>query len=277
MSFFGKFQKAISNVGVWYLRQKNLGTFLEAVALTLDGAADGMLMGMRLGYPLRCPADQLPVIAFDRGISLYPTEPTASRRQRLRMWWQLHKARGSHQGEMRHTQPYFLPGLALPSIHIVHQDGTGAIATWHKLDGAGKYTSQQVTPSNFNYDGQDAKWSRFGVFVDMTGTGVDPGPLYGDGHDYGDGSTYGGGLTAAQTADIAAMFRDWKAAHSWLLFVVLVWPPATIDPTATPVQDADGRWSLPNGPNTWGVLVDPGTGKATRPSGYQWIYDGGGG
>lgn len=276
MTIIGQTQQAIVNVAVWYLRQKNLARLLEAVGLVLDGAADGMLMGMRLSYPLRCPANQLPVILKDRALPSYTTEPTAGTRERARHWWQLHRARGSHQGEMRHMQYYFLPG-ALPTIHAVHQDGTGTTATWHKLTGAGAYSSSTVTPSNFNYDGQDAKWSRFGVFVDMTGTGIDPGPDYGDGHLYGDGSVYGGGLTPAQTADIVAMIRDWKSARSWLLFVVLVWPPATIDPTATPTQDADGRWSLPNGANTWGVLADPGTGKATRPIGYQWIYDGGGG
>ena len=280
MSYFGLLQKTIANVAVWYLRQKNLGTFLESSGLLLDGAADGMVQGMRLGYPLRCPSNQLPVIAYDRGIRLYPSEPDASKRQRLRMWWQLHKQRGSHQGEMRHVAPYFLPG-GLPTIRIVHQSGDGLTATWHTLDTSGKYTSAVAGPSNFNFDGKTSEWSRFFGVIDMSTTGFSPPRAYDSGGQYDtSGWQYDEGavpLTAQAMADIAAMLGvDWKAANSWCLGVALWWPMTGGAPfpsaAGTPTQNAAGWWSLPNGAGTWASLVGT-DGRGTRPPNMTWILD----
>jgi len=227
------------------------------------------------GRLIECDPIMLPLHGQQRGIRVYPTEPVLSRRVRISRWWQLHQRRGTHRGEMEHAQPYFLSlATTLPTIRIVHQPGDGASAYWHTLDPNGVYSLTRVAPSNFNYDGQTSKWARWFVFLDMTGTGIAGPPLYNaiGGHRYGDGTLYGvGGLPAGAFADIVSMFRDWKSARSWLAAVVLVWPPATLDPNGTPTQDADGRWSLPNG--KWGRLVDPATGKGTRPIGYQWIYD----
>lgn len=276
--FFGLLQKRITTkVAVWYLRQKNLATLLESIALVLDGSLQALYDGMRLSYPYRCAPEGLISLSLDRGIRLYDTEPDASKRDRLAHWWLLWKQKGSHQGEMRHARPYFMgadgKGI-IPTIRIVHQCGDGSSATWHTVNGAtGIYSAHKVTPSNFNYDGRPALWSRFWVFIYMAGTGIAVPPLYGDGHDYGDGTLYGGGLTPGQCADIAKMFYDWKASHSWLGGVWLVWDASSVDPLGTPTQDGEGRWSLPNGTNTWSALVDPTTGKPTRPLGIQQIFD----
>lgn len=274
--------------GAPWMLERWASTFFESIGAVLDTEAQRVMDGrlannpyagtgagtarLATGQRIECQPDALPWHANDRALPLYGTEPLASKRFRLSRWRQLHARRGTPWGEMEHVAPYFLPGVA-PTIHIVHQAGDGSSATWRKLAPDGTRSEHRSTPSNFNYDGMPAGWSRWWAFLDMAGTGIAPPPLYGAGHLYGDGSLYGGGLSAAQCADIVSMFKDWKAAHSWLNAVVLVWPPATIDPTGTPTQDADGRWSLPNGANTWSVLADPGTGKATRPVGYQWIYD----
>jgi len=66
------------------------------------------------------------------------------------------------------------------------------------------------------------------------------------------------------------MLLECQSAHSWLVAVVLNWGPL-IDVTASPTQDALGRWSLPNG--KWYPKADPSTGHATRPGHMQWIYE----
>lgn len=279
MAFFGKFQQAIGVVAPWFLRQQNLGAFLEAVGLCLDGAADNQLQGMRLGYPLRCPANQLPTILHDRGLPSYPTEPEAGTRARATDWWRLHKQRGSHQGEMRHLAPYFLPSY--PQIAIAHQNGDGSIATWHRLtagspaSGGSVYSATQANPSNFNWDGKTSEWSRFVVFVDMSTTGYTAPHTYDSGGIYDtSGWTYDG-LTAQQALDIPQMILDWKAADSWCLAVVAVWPMVGGAPFPTaagvPTQDATGWWSLPNG--KWGSPIDPGNGKITRPPNFTFLLD----
>lgn len=120
--------------------------------------------------------------------------------------------------------------------------------------------------------------SRWWTFIDMStlvtaGTFTAP-PTYGNGFNYGQGNLYGGGsggtaMGAQEHADLVAM-HNWKGAASSLWGVALDWH-GVIDPAGTPTQDADGRWSLPNG--KWGRLVDPSTGLATRPAGVQWLYD----
>lgn len=163
MGWIGKFQAAIlGDPAPYFLRQKNLGTFMEALGIVYDIFASNLALGLRLSQPLRCDESALPYLSFDRGIRLYPSEPIASQRFRLSQWWQLWKQRGSHQGAMRHLQPYFLgaSGLGpLPTIRIVHASGDGLSATWHTLSGGvpgapgtSVYSAQKVTPSNFDFD-----------------------------------------------------------------------------------------------------------------------------
>jgi hypothetical protein len=261
-----------------FLRGPNLGRFLESYAATLDGSVQQLRTGLTFSNPAICPREALPDISFDRSIKIYDTQPEEAQRDILSHWLQLHRGRGSHYGEIDHVRRYFITASAYPTIRIVHQSGGGSpVATWHTVDPLGIYTVHVASPSNFNYDDRPSLWSRWWAFVEMAGTGYTAPITYGSGHTYGDGSLYGQGgtnpFTSAMKADIVSMFQDWKAAHSWLAGVILVWPPAVLDITATPTQDADGRWSLPNGANTWAGIVDPTTGKATRPYGYQWIYD----
>ncbi len=134
-------------------------------------------------------------------------------------------------------------------------------------------TSQDITDGGVHW--RNAKpWARYWAFIDMTplvAAGLVTAPdAYGDGSLYGDGSVYGGGVSTQAAADLVSMF-SWKAAHSALWGVGLLWTPGVLDPAGTPTQDAEGRWSLPNG--KWGRLIDVGTGLATRPNGIQWIYD----
>ncbi len=275
--------------GAPWMLARYASTFFESIGALLDTEAQRVLDGrlaanpyagtgdgtarLATGQRIECQPDALPWHANDRALPLYGTEPLASKRYRLSRWHQLHARRGTPWGEMEHVQPYFLPGVA-PVIHIVHQAGDGSSATWRRMAADGTRSQHRATPSNFNYDGQTSKWSRWGAFLEMDGTAFTPPNTYDDGHTYDDGAVYDAGganpFTAAQCADIVSMFLDWKAAHSWCMFIVLVWG-TTVDPTATPVQDPTGWWSLPNG--KWGSTVDPVTHLGTRPPYMQWIHD----
>lgn len=252
------------------------------------GANPGRVGAARLadGRIIECEEAALPAHAADRGLLLYPSEGPLSQRVRLSQWHQLHQQRGTLWGTIAHVRPYFTDavaaGFAYPQITIAWQTNeVTPAAIWYRVDPSGARTIRRVSPSNLNYDGVAAKRTRWLMLIEMAGTGYTLPALWG-GFSWGDGTLWGQGgarpFTAGQQADVAAMAGDWKAAHSWLLGVALIWPGYTaLSTTGTPTQDADGRWSLPNGANTWGVLADPGTGKATRPAGWQWILDNGSG
>jgi len=268
--------------------------FYAAIGSQLDAMAEKILVGRLSSNPfagganptregaarladgrlIECDVQALPAIADQRGITLYPTEPELSKRYRLSRWWQLHKRRGTHKGELEHVWPYFL-GLAttMPVIDIVHQAADNSSATWHRIDATGTYSVYRKTPGNFDFDGTSAWWRWF-AFVRMSGTGIAGPNTYDDGHTYDDGSIYdAGGLSTAQQRDIAQMFLDWQSAHSECIGVALVWGSSAVDRTSTPTQDPSGWWSLPNGAGTWAKAYNPTTHLATRPPMVQWIYE----
>lgn len=269
-SYIGAIQEFIARIGPWFLHNKNIGTFLESVAVTLDSSVLSLEQGLKLSQPLRCDVSALPVLSKDRSLRIYATEPTVSQRLRLARWLQLHRQRGTHQGEMRHSQPYFLPDT--PMMRIVHQAGDGSSATWHTLAADGTYSVHRSTPSNWNYDGATSKWSRFWV-VTYAPAAILSATHWDDGHHWDDGSVWGGVLaTIAQ--DLVAMILEWKAAHSRLGAYILATDPASFDPTATAATLGDGSTTLPVG--NWGsAFSGPPTVHPTRLGSAIWIYEDG--
>lgn len=286
-----------------HMRGPNMDTLLGAVGMQLDAMADQVMLSRLAGNPfaggadaartgaarlsdglrIECEPIVLPVHARERGITLYATEPTLSRRIRLSRHRQLKKMRGTHWGEIEHVRPYFSMAASFPRITIVFQSNTATpVATWYSVAPDGTRTLKQVSPSNFNFDDRPALRTRWWAFLDFTDTGYSPPFFWDDGkHFYDDGSLWDTGdavpLTAAAMNDIAAMLADWQSAHSWLAGVIGVWPSATGAPfptdTGTPTQDASGWWSLPNGAGTWASVINPGTGLHTRPPNFFWLLD----
>jgi hypothetical protein len=265
--YIGQIQQLVNEISPWFLRRKYMGTFLQSCAIVADTAIASLDLGLRLGQPLRCSADALPGLSYDRSIRLYPTESEMSKRRRLANWLTLHRQRATHIGEMRHVQPYFLPEA--PMLRIVHQDGLGNSATWHTLAGDGTYSKHKAVPSNWDYDGRTAQWSRWWAIVYVPASFVSM-RKYDDGCRWDDGTVYDGVL-AAVSADIVAMFLEWKAAHSRLQAVILATDPASFDPTASPVTLPDGSTTLPLAGN-W-IRSQAATGEKTRLATAQWVYE----
>lgn len=267
-TYVGAIQQLVANVGPWFLHNPHIGGFLEATALVYDAALQTLDLGLRSGQPLRCDTDALPILGRDRSIPFFPGESVKSKRRRLAAWKQLHRTRGTHIGELRQSQPYFLP--ATPIMRIVHQSGGATpIATWHTLAPDGSYSIQRSTPSNWNWDGQTSKWSRFWVILYVP-TAFSSQIRYGDGHRYSDGSVYAGAATSQIAQDMVGMITNWKSAHSALWGYCLATDPLSFEPGSPPSYDSDGWSSLPDG--NWGQPLTA-TGVRTRLPTALWIYD----
>jgi len=268
--YVGVLQKLVDTVSPWFIRGRNIGTFLQSVALTYDDEGETLHQGLRLSQPLTCDASALPVLSRDRGIRIYPNEPEASRRYRLSRWKQIRRQFGTHQGELRNLQPYFLP--AVPLMRIVHQDGNGGRATWHTLDSSGAYTVHKATPSNWDYDGATPKYSRWWAIIYREAAMGYPDPAeYDGGETYNGGPLWDGGPSTAQIADIVDALREAKGAHSKLWGVIVTSEPNSFNPSADATIHADGWSSHPIG--NWLFPIDNTTGLPSRPPYASWIYD----
>lgn len=267
MSLIGTIQALVSRIGPYFLHGRNIGRFLESIAVTYDSGIESLQQGMLLSNPLKCDPSALPVLSIDRGIRLFASEPIASKRIRLAKWLKLHRQRGTHQGELRHSQPYFLPDT--PIMRIVHQDGAGASATWHTLAADGTYAVHRATPSNWNYDGLTTQWSRFWVILYVPASILNL-SHWDDGSTWDGGDVYDGMLTQV-AKDLVAMVLEWQGAHERLQAYILATDPASFDPTATAVTDPTGWTSLPVG--NWGHRPTSGASHRTRPPSAMWIYE----
>ncbi len=260
-AFIGLLQRTVGTVRPWFLSRFNVGAFLESVTFSLDVGLETLSQAFSLRRPYQADTSFLTTLAYDRGILLYPTEPIASQRARLASWHQLHRQRGTQQGELRNLQAYFLPG-PLPLLRAVHQAGDGSAATWHELTPEGVYSWHRAVPSNWNWDGQDAEWSRFWVIVYITDVFPAAPPNWNGGQNWDGGDLWDGYVTAAQISAMVQAVTSWAAAHEMFYGLIFATDPDSFDPTASIVIDPAGWSNLPDG--KWGAPVDPVTGAPTR-------------
>lgn len=279
----------------WFLGPE-MGKLLAGFAGTLDDMAERSFEGRRAAIPYaggsktddgvlrECDEEVLDWHARDRGIRLYSTEPLLSKRVRLSRWRQLKKRRGSHLGELTNLQPFWLatPASVLPTMRIVHQDRSGTpTSTWHTIDPLGAYSVVKSVPSNWNYDGQADKRTRFWLIVHLP-PGYSTGIVYDGPNRWDDGSIYDG-VTALAIRDLIDGVGESKAAHSLLggIIATTLQPTDVIpgvagthypfDPSDTAQTSAEGWTTLPIG--NWGSMIDPDTGLPTRPPWASWLYD----
>lgn len=272
MGFIGKIQASIFNLGPWFLQARWIAPFTEAVGLVLDGAVEQLVQGLRLGQPLRCDPSALPILSRDRGIRIYETETEDSQRYRLSRFWPLRRQFGTHQGEMRNLQPFFLDRPSLPAIRIVHQAGDGSSATWHTLDEAGIYTVERTTPSNWDFDGVPEKWSRWWCILYTDNLGLAGQPEWDGGTLWDGGAIWDGLFGSPEYDDFVAALREAKAAHSILWGLILCSNAGSFAPSGTAVVNGDGSTTYPVG--NWGFPVDPIGGNPTRGApGSVFVYD----
>lgn len=294
----GVFQNTIKNFAPPWFLNRWMGTLLESVGATLDIQAQRVFDGRRAGNPYaggsmtdggilrECDPDALAYHSRDRGIRLYATEGLLSQRIRLSQWHQLHKARGTHFGEIEHVRPYFADfaaaGGSYPTIRIVFQDNAATPgATWHTIDPAGVHTVVKQSTSNWNWDNQPTKRSRwwaiihvpsgFAAFRAATGDTWDSSGVW-------DGSGIWDVLPTAVLADLWSMMNEWKGAHSWFagLIVTTLQPTDVIpgqsvhpfDPASSSTTNSNTSTNLPTG--GWGSPVWTSGANIGLPSRPGW-------
>lgn len=272
MSFLGTIQQALSRVAPYFIQNKNVGRFLQAVAVTLDASLEDLSQGMRLGHPLRCDPSALPVLARDRRMRLYDSEPIASQRYRLAHYLQLKRQFGTHQGQMRNIAPFFLSYDEIPIIKIVFQSGSGDSASWNTLNADNTLTRHKAVPSNWDYDGVTAQWSRYWAIVHVDRLGLAAQALW-DGGDIWDagGVVWDGLFTEAEYSDMIAGIREAQRLGTVLWGMIVTTDPDSFDPETTAVTDATGWTSLPTG--NWAWAIDNTTGQPSRPPAAVFIRD----
>lgn len=276
-----------------FLRRLNLGRYLSTVGLMNDQIVLAATLGLRQSNPLTCDVCSFPALSKDRNVPLYPMMPEAAQRFALSRWRQRARSLGTEYLTLLDLQTYFYtgPGALLPRCYSVHQTGDGGSSVWRTLGAAvgsplgqpigGAYSENTFAPSNFDFDSHtrahaEGYWSRYWIFIDMTGTSY-TGPLR-----YDDGvTTYDNGVArydmgganpfvTAQIQDLIQIIVNDNAPHAWPNWLALIWG-AGFDYAATPSQDSSGFWTLPSG--HWGLTYDPTTGLATRPPYIDVVWD----
>lgn len=232
-----------------------------------------------------CDQEVLSWHARDRGIRIYDSEPLLSKRVRLARWRQLKKRRGTHRGELENLQPFWLSTMesVLPTMRIVHQSNEGTpTATWHTIHPDGSYEVFRADPSNFDYDGDPTKKSRFFLII-FWPPGFTSMVTYDNGITVYDGGAIYDGVTSLIIYDIVQAILEAKSAHSRLSAVIAttLQPDDLIPglagefnpfrPSQSPQTSVEGWTSLPIG--NWGSIVDPVTLLGTRPPWASWLYE----
>jgi hypothetical protein len=246
MKWIGALQRAIVERAPYWIKAGFGGIFLQSLGLTLDTAQATLLHGLRQTRPLVAFEDALAYLGADRGIRRHPTEPLASYRVRLAKWRQIKRHSGSHYGQMINLQPYFLP-TAQPMIRIVHQMGDGSRATWHTLSPAGVYSVHKQSPSNWNWDQNFTRWSRFWVIIYVDSLVGPVADNWDEGEEWDGGAIWDGYLTSAQITDILAIVNESKAAHSMCAGIILATDPDSFDPTMATTPIGDGTFTHASG------------------------------
>jgi hypothetical protein len=266
----GPIQRFIGGIGPAWIHGPNIGPFLEAVGRTLDDAVQACYEGIRASNPLTCNPDAFPRIASDRLIRLYPTEPEASKRYRLSIWHQLRASFGTHRGQLLNLQPFF-GTVNNPIIRIVHQEADGAIATWWTINAAGVVSVSARTPSNWNWDQNFFRWSRYWVIIYVDSLVAPVGAEWDDGCEWDDGTIWDGYLSEAQLTDIRGIINEASAPHSVLAGIILARDPASFDPTGAVTAIGDGTFTHPSG--DWDRVVRTATGLPVRLATASYAYE----
>jgi hypothetical protein len=264
------FRQFFSGLVPAYLRARRGGTMLEAVGMALDDATQTLVEGLRASLPLLAEEDALTRIGKDRKLPRLPTETKESYAYRLSIFRQLGRHSASQHGQLLSLQPYFLPG-SRPMIRIVHQDGSGSIATWHTIDASGVYSVHHQSPSNWNWDQNFTRWSRFWVIVYVDAEVGPVGAEWDDGCEWDDGTIWDGYLNEAQIADMLELVNTPPTPHSVCAGIILARDPASFDPTGAVTAIGDGTFTHPSG--DWDRVVRTATGLPVRLATASYAYE----
>lgn len=229
---------------------QNVGySVLYVLAAVLDIMVEVQTEGLLAAMPGKGTPTALPLIGYSRGIARGTSEGDTSYGNRLVQWLDLWRTAGSDTGLLLAVLSLFLPTSV--KVRVVDNSSNWS---WY-LAGATTFppgASSPTPPSflwsagNWNWDGNTTSWWRIWVIVDVNPLGWTIGPKWGDGGRWGDTGRYWGiaGPAVGQIDALRALVKQWKAAHAWVVSIILTTNDSRFDPTkpAGGGINPDGTW-----------------------------------
>jgi hypothetical protein len=216
----------------------------ELVGYSLDLVKDAFVERARLGLlarlPETAPTDALVAIGRDRRVVRGIGETDASYAQRLIRWLDDRKRAGNPYALLQKLAEYLGP---LPSLRTVDNRGN-----WYSRAADGT-ESAVLNEGNWDWDGNEDRWSRFWVIIYPNGLWTESQFDWGDtaGPDWGEnnGTTWGSTAPSEHVQSVRFIISDWKPAGTRCVNIIIAFDNASFDPTAS--VSAPG---MPNG--LWG-------------------------
>jgi hypothetical protein len=216
----------------------------ELVGYALDLVKDAFIERARLGllarFPETAPTDAQVAIGRDRRVLKGINETNASYAARLIRWLDDRQRCGNPYALLQKLAEYMGP---LPKLRTVDNRGN-----WYTREADGT-ESAVLNEGNWDWDGNEDRWSRFWVIVYPNGLWSEGSNDWGDaaGPSWGEnsGETWGSTATEEHVQSVRSIIADWKPAGTRCVNIILAFDNASFDPTAA--VDATG---MPNG--LWG-------------------------
>ncbi len=244
------FRDAIDAIAPPWLRREVGERFLYPFGLVLDAAAEWLREATRARLPgvsgLPAPPDDaLGLIGADRVIVRGFAETSEAYAARLTVAFDSWRRAGSAEGIMRQAAALFAP-LDCP-MRVVSNSGSSR--TWASMAHSGDAVVYALGDAGgWDWDGDAGRWARVWVLVYVPAS-TWPRTVWGAPLVWGDSAwSWGVGVPPAQAAVLTSVVRSWKAAHTRVESVVLVYEPTWGGPHAAGADYPDGTWA------TWSHL-----------------------
>lgn len=233
-----------------WLQRYWLYRLLYAFALHVDALWDWVVLGMLARYPTHAPPDALPVLGRERGIRRGFAESLDAYAARLLRWLPDRKIKGSPYALMEQLAGYFT-GYSV-RIRVVNAAGS-----WYTRLSDGTYEWYSASPSNWDWDGDTASWSRYWIILYVPTALWSPEGLWSNPGTFGDGGVWGSSMAYEQGQAVKAIVRDWNPPHARCEDIIITWDATSFAPTGSGYGYADGTWYRAGREDAGYVLTRP--------------------
>lgn len=210
---------------------------LYSFGVSIDALIDSVTYGIKARFPEHAPSDALPYLGRERQIRRGFAESDASYAQRLTQWVDDRRVRGCAQATMRQLQGY-LTG------HDVNFRTVNGHGSWHTLDYLGNATHYHKDPTNWDWDGVTASWSRYWVIIYVPSSLATVDGDWGDPGDWGDGGAWGTTLTVDQCLTIRSIIAEWNPPHADCPEIILAFDLGSFSPSGAGAGYPAGDWDM---------------------------------
>lgn len=248
MSALQTFRDTILLISPPWLRRFWGSRLLYAFGIQVDALVDAAAMAVETRFPSLTPSGGLAYIGQERSIPRGFDEPDDSYVSRLRYWIQDRLIKGSPYAVMWQLRGY-CTGHPM-TFRTVNVNGA-----WHSITAAGDMEYYRSCPPNWAWDGLGPELCRWWLLLYPPDTLWTDEGNWGDPGNYGDGGVWGLTMTPAQVESFRALVRQWKAAGTRCVSIIVVLNAYSLQPTI-PTDDPEmpdthwGNWGKNDG-GTW--------------------------